>query len=83
MEDTIKVNLQEFVLFVDLLLELVGDLESLRKVGDIGVDKDGVGVSIYDLCLVSGKAISKVEQNLHLTAGFLPVHEYASRSLDP
>ena len=48
-EDHIKVDLQEPISIVDSFLELGGYLECFRKLGDIGVDKDGIHVSIHNL----------------------------------
>ncbi len=49
MEDTIKVDFEKLVTIIDGLFQLRRDFKSLRKLRDIRIDKDGVGISVNDL----------------------------------
>ncbi len=49
LEDTIKVDFEKLVTIIDGLFQLRRDFKSLRKLRDIRIDKDGVGISVNDL----------------------------------
>ncbi len=48
-ENSIQIDLQQLVPIIDMLLELVGDLDGFGVILHVGVDEDGVGVTIHDL----------------------------------
>ena len=49
LKDAIQVDLQQLVPVVDGFLELGGDLEGLGQLGDVGVDENRVGITVYNL----------------------------------
>ena len=49
MEDTVKVDFEQFVAIIDSLLQLCRNFKSLRKFRNIRVDENRVSVSIDDL----------------------------------
>ncbi|KAI6757344.1 hypothetical protein HG531_003169 [Fusarium graminearum] len=48
-EDIININLKQFVLLVHCFLELIADLECIGDVVHVGVDHDGISVTVNDL----------------------------------
>ena len=49
LEDTVEVDFEKLVAIVDGLFQLRRDFQSLRKLRDVGIDEDGVGVPVDDL----------------------------------
>lgn len=48
-KDAIQVDLEELVPVIDSFFEICGNLERVGELGDIGVDKDGIGIPVNDL----------------------------------
>jgi hypothetical protein len=49
LEDTVEVDFEKLITVIDGLLQLRRDFQSFRKLRDIGIDEDGIGVSVDDL----------------------------------
>jgi hypothetical protein len=60
LKDAVKVDFEKLVTVIDGLLQVRRDLESLRKLRDVRVDEDRIGVSVNNLRPIS--AIYKRER---------------------
>lgn len=49
MKDAVEVDFEKLVTVIDGLLQVRRDLESLRKLRDVRVDEDRIGVSVNNL----------------------------------
>ena len=49
LEDAVEVDFEKLVPVVDGLFQLRRDFECLRKLRDVGIDENGIGVSVDDL----------------------------------
>jgi len=53
LKDAVEVDFEKLVTVIDGLLQVRRDLESLRKLRDVRVDEDRIGVSVDNLRPIS------------------------------